>query len=235
MIAFFVATELREGHEVELDESAAGHVRARRVGPGDPARLLDGKGAIAHGVITAADKRRVIVRPERVDRSAPPLPLELVVPVADRDRMLFAAEKCAELQVTAWRPVWFARSRSVSPRGEGPKFREKVEARMRSALEQSGGAWMPEIASEGEIDEVLSEVRAPRKLVLDSSGTSMAPHISRDPMALLVGPEGGFEVAELARIVDRGWQPVALASTILRFETAIVAAVATVRALQLGR
>jgi 16S rRNA (uracil1498-N3)-methyltransferase len=234
MITLFVGTSLRDGEEVELAEAAVAHVRARRVSSGEPVRLLDGGGAIATGFIGALEKRRVTVQVETVKRVPAPVPLQVVVPVADRDRMLLAAEKCAELQVTAWRPAYFARSRSVNPRGEGPKFREMVEARMRSALEQSGGAWMPAVHEEAELEEVLAAVEAGKKLVLDSSGTSISPHISSDTIALLIGPEGGFETGELPKIIGRGWLPVALASTVLRFETAIISSVATVRALQLG-
>ena len=145
MITLITNSELRSGTDVELDESAAAHARARRVGPGEPARLLDGKGGVAQGIISTLGKRSLTVQVQEVARTPRPLQLEVIVPVADRDRMLVAAEKCAELQVTAWRPALFSRSRSVTPRGEGPKFREKVEARMRSALEQSGGAWMPDV------------------------------------------------------------------------------------------
>jgi 16S rRNA (uracil1498-N3)-methyltransferase len=166
---------------------------------------------------------------------ARPAPLEVIVPVADRDRMLLAAEKCAELQVTAWRPAWFSRSRSVSPRGEGSRFRDKVVARMQAALEQSGGAWLPEVHPEASLPDALAAVSAPTRLVCDSSGTSLQGRISHEGIGLLVGPEGGFEPDELRGITAQGWVPVALASSVLRFETAIIAAVATVRALQFTR
>ena len=235
MISFFTSETLREGDEVVLDDSAAAHARARRVEPGDGARLLDGQGSVAVGGITAVEKRRVVVRLREVSRVEPPTPLHVLVPVGDRDRMLLAAEKCAELQVSHWQPVWFARSRSVNPRGEGARFRDKVEARMRAALEQSGGAWLPHVAVEVDLEVALQAVTAPVRLILDSRGTSMQAHISNGPMALLIGPEGGFEEAESALASESGWRRVALASTTLRFETAIITAVGTVRALQLGR
>jgi 16S rRNA (uracil1498-N3)-methyltransferase len=234
MITFFANAELNSGAEVELDESAVAHARAKRVSPGDAARLLDGKGSIAQGIISALGKRTLAIQVQKITRVPRPMQLEVIVPVADRDRMLVAAEKCAELQVTAWRPAVFARSRSVTPRGEGPKFREKVEARMRSALEQSGGAWMPDVFDEAELDEALVAVWLEKKLVLDSSGTSIAQHISKIPMALLIGPEGGIEPDELQRVRAAGWVPVAVADTILRFETAIITSVGAVRALQIG-
>ena len=235
MISFFTSAPLREGDELPLDEGGVAHARARRVGEGDEARLLDGRGTAALGVISTVDKRRVTVRIRSVKRVDPPTALQVLVPVADRDRMLMAAEKCAELQVTDWQPVWFARSRSVSPRGEGTKFREKVQARMQSALEQSGGAWLPRVSDELELGPALQATSAPVRLILDSRGTSMEPHISNDPIALMIGPEGGIEEHERALAMQHGWRPVSLSVTTLRFETAVIAAVATVRALQIGR
>lgn len=234
MITFFSGGPFGEGEELSLDESAVSHARARRVSAGDDARVLDGRGGIGTGTIAAIEKRRVVLHVAGVVRVPRPAGIEVVVPVADRDRMLWAAEKCAELQVTAWRPAYFARSRSVNPRGEGERFREKVALRMQSALEQSGGAWLPDLHEEGELESVLRAVEAPARLVLDSRGTSIGSHIRMDPLALAVGPEGGMEPTEIELAESLGWRRTALATTTLRFETAVIAAVATARALQIG-
>jgi 16S rRNA (uracil1498-N3)-methyltransferase len=135
---------------------------------------------------------------------------------------------------TSWRPVYFARSRSVSPRGEGEKFREKLRARMQAALEQSGGAWLPDILEEAEAETALALVPATWcRIILDANGAPLAQHVRNEPTSLAVGPEGGLESRELSAARERGWLPASLASTTLRFETAIVASAAIVRALQL--
>lgn len=236
MISFFTQETLAAHTEMALGDDAVGHAHAKRVEAGERARLLDGRGSIAAAELIAVEKRRVLVRVIDVTTVERPRGLEVLVPVADKDRMLVAAEKCAELQVTLWRPVQYARSRSVTTRGEGPKFREKVVARMQSALEQSGGAWLPEVAAEAGFEEALdASGHAKDRLILDSRGTSIATHISHSDIALAIGPEGGFEEAELRAAQSRDWRSVALAETILRFETAIISAVGVVRALQLGR
>jgi 16S rRNA (uracil1498-N3)-methyltransferase len=163
-----------------------------------------------------------------------PVALEVIVPVADRERMLWIAEKCVELQATSWRPAYFARSRSVSPRGEGDKFKEKVRARMRSALEQCGGAWMPNIHDEAEAPAALASVpRDWKRFLLDGGGVGLASLISNESTSMAVGPEGGFEQTEIAAAVASGWVPASLGPTILRFETAAIAGMAVIRATQL--
>jgi 16S rRNA (uracil1498-N3)-methyltransferase len=236
MITLFVTgQEFARGRTIELSEDHARHVRARRVTAGDQARLLDGRGRIAMGRIASSDKRRVGVSIEEVKVLPKPTPLEAVVPVADKDRMLVAAEKCVELQVTAWRPAYFARSRSVSPRGEGPKFHEKVVARMHAALEQSGSAWMPEVHAEVEgVDALKAAPVAWNRFLFDASGAPLQIGGPSVPTIFAVGPEGGWEPQEVEAARHSGWTITSLSDSILRFETAIIAAAAVLRATQLS-
>ena len=90
------------------------HARARRVNRGDAARVTDGKGHVGWGQILSVGKNDLGIAIASIENVPRPLPLDVIVPVADRDRMLAAAEKCVELQVSAWHPAYFARSRSVS-------------------------------------------------------------------------------------------------------------------------
>ena len=174
----------------------------------------------------------LVVLGDTVDVPRPPH-LRLLVPVADRERMLWLAEKCAELAVTSWQPVLFQRSASVSPRGEGEKFAQKVRARMIGALEQSGGAWLPEIRRELSLPEALVRPAeaAGAPFLLERGGHRLVDqHL--DAADLLLGPEGGIEAAERALIVDQhGWLPASLGETTLRFETAGVVAAGLLRAL----
>jgi len=233
VITFFWTRPFAVGAEVPLEGDPQQHARARRVRTGEPVRLIDGKGRVGEATVERADRDAVVIRISRSEMVPPPVPLEVIVPVADRDRLLFAAEKCVELGITAWRPAYFERSRSVSPRGEGEKFRAKVRSRMQSALEQSGGAWLPEVHEERELAAVLAEVPAAwQRVLLDSRGTSLAGHITSAHMVLAVGPEGGLTPAELAAFERGGWAIASLGGNTLRFETAIIAAVSVVRALQ---
>lgn len=236
MITFFWPMEWQVSEPVELHGDPGRHARARRIEAGEPARLLDGKGRVGVGEVVAVAKERVVVEVRDVQTQPRPLALEMVVPVADKERMLWAAEKCAELQVTAWRPAWFARSRSVSPRGEGEKFAEKLRARMQSALEQSGGAWLPDVHPEGEIGDVLRAVpAATTRLLMEVGGPAVDAHALTGPLGVAVGPEGGMTTEEIADAMEVGWRRAALGITVLRFETAIIAAASVARVTQFAR
>jgi len=234
MITFFAEVIAQGASTITLNEDAAQHAKARRLKGGEAARLVDGKGHVATGKIGRVGRGDVQVDVDNVMTVAAPRPLELIVPVADKERMLWVAEKSAELQITRWIPVMFARSRSVSPRGEGPKFAEKVVARMRSALEQSGGAWLPAIESEREAEDAFQSAgREAVKLLLDISGGRVSSFVTGGAFALAVGPEGGLEAHERDAAIESGWRPAAIGATTLRFETAAIAGIAVIRASQL--
>ena len=139
--AFYAPDEpLAAGTSASLGEGVLHHVRVRRLGLGSRIALLDGQGHRAEGTLVRLSRTSGTVDVESVTVHAPLAPVHLLVPIADRDRMLWLAEKCAELGATSWRPVLYRRSRSVKPRGEGPTFVGKVRARMAAALEQAFAA-----------------------------------------------------------------------------------------------
>ena len=227
---FYADRTLEDGALVALDDRVAHHANVRRVEAGDLVTITNGAGSIGRGRVARLAKRAMEVAIERVDHIAAPSELRLCAPIADRERMLWAAEKATELGVSSWQGVRFRRSASVTPRGEGPAFGEKLRARMIGALEQSCGAWLPRMLPDS--TPIDLDTGAGIKLVLDAGGDSLVDLLSpRDSsFAVLIGPEGGIEGDELARLVADGWRPASLGSTTLRFETAVVAAVAVIRA-----
>jgi 16S rRNA (uracil1498-N3)-methyltransferase len=225
----------------------------KRLAVGDPVRLTSGDGRRSRATITELSRRRLVVSTigETLEELPPLPPVELWAPVGDRERMLWLAEKATELGVTAWRAIVYRRSRSVSPRGEGDPFREKVRARMISALEQSGGAWLPAILPDATLDDMLDDAALatsdpPRisgrlagalvGVLLDAAGDPIAPLLSRlagrdtpPALRLALGPEGGLDPDERDRFLRAGWHPAAFGPNVLRFETAGIAALAVVR------
>jgi len=229
---FFAAEELAVGTPVTLSEEAAHHIRVARVGIGECVALRDGAGRAAVGVLVKASRSSALVDVSEISEIPRPVPLHLLAPVADRERMLWLAEKSTELGVTSWRPVLWRRSKSVTPRGEGPTFQNKVRARMISALEQSGGGWLPDIFPEANVERAIAAAPLGTRLLLAQDGEAIAGVPMRPPVTLALGPEGGMEDAERDQFLGAAFLPVKLAATTLRFETAGVAAVAIVAASQ---
>lgn len=218
------------GAAITLGEDVAHHMTVRRMATGEPVHLIDGHGSLADATIVRLARAAATLQVERVHTVAPHPSLHLLVPIADRDRMLWLAEKCAELSLTSWRPVLWKRSRSVKPRGEGPTFTGKVRARMAHALEQSGGAWLPVVYPDATCDRAIAGAPEGARLVLDVSGEPIVGALPAGaPATLAVGPEGGFDPGELETLERAGFRRVRLEGNTLRFETAAIAGLALLR------
>lgn len=229
----FVTSEpLVAGGTCVLDEPAARHMRVLRLEVGAIIGLRDGEGGVAEGQVVRLSKAQAHVEIRAREHRDPLPPVHLLVPVADRDRLLWLGEKAAELGCTSWRPVLWRRSRSVSPRGEGPTFQAKVRARMEGAMAQSEGAWLPQLFPEATVERAVLAAPAGDRLVLDPHGPPLVGPLAvtlTAPITIAVGPEGGIEQDEMEGLLAAGFRPVSLGPTILRFETAAVAALAMAR------
>jgi 16S rRNA (uracil1498-N3)-methyltransferase len=239
----FVTTEpFASGQTVTLGEDEAHHIRVLRLEVGQQVGLLDGRGMRGRGALVRVAKRHAAVSVETTASVEPPPSVHLILPVADRDRMLWLAEKSTELAATSWRPVSFKRSKSVNPRGEGPTFAQKVAARMAGALGQSHGAWLPGGYPHATVERAIAATPDGPKLVLDMAGEPIGLLVADamanarehgagflKPITIVIGPEGGMEPAELELFKTAGFRAVSLGHTVLRFETAAVAALAVVR------
>ena len=229
--AFFVEDPFVIGAHVALSENDAQHISVLRLGVGERVGLRDGAGHTASGTLVRLGRKNALLEVDEVIDVTPAVAIHLLVPVADRDRMLWLAEKAAELNIASWRPVLWQRSRSVSPRGDGPTFRSKVRSRMISALLQSRSAWLPEIFPEATPERAIAASPAGTRMVLDGSGSSFGSLSVGAPVIVAVGPEGGFETQELTDLETAGFKAVSVGRSVLRFETAAVAGVAVARAM----
>lgn len=233
-LAGFFANDgrLAVGETVRLGEDSTHHIRVRRLEVGDRVYLTDGAGHQATATITRLGKHEAEACVADVVSVPRPVGLHLLVPISDRDRMLWLAEKSTELGVETWRPVMWRRSKSVSPRGEGAAFATRVGSRMRSALLQSHSAWLPVLHEDAAPSAALPGLPSGgTRLALDGRGAPIASRSIQPPVIIAVGPEGGLEPDELRTLEEASFHPVSLGANVLRFETAAIAALAIVRSM----
>ena len=231
MTTFFSPDPLVAGTTVTLGEDVAHHARVKRLTPGERVRLSDGHGTIADASIARIGKSTVAVGVEELTTHDAPKQIHLLVPIADRDRMLWLVEKATEIGVASWRPVMYKRSRSVNPRGEGTGFQIKTRARAIAALEQSGAPWLPSFFPDATIERAIAAAPPGSRVLLDRGGPPIAAATLSEPLTIALGPEGGLEDAERDQLVAAGFMPRSLGTNVLRFETAGIAALAVAHAL----
>jgi len=157
-----------------------------------------------------------------------PLPIAVAISIFKFDRMEWAIEKCTELGVARIIPLVAARTESHLA-AAAPKRLERWRRLARQASEQSRRVSPPEIADPIKLPEMLA-VETGMRIVLSEVEQELmlkdAVQSDSHTVTLAFGPEGGWKEQELVAFRDAGWTTVSLGPTVLRAETAVIAAVA---------
>ena len=156
----------------------------------------------------------------------------LVLSIFKFDRMEWAVEKCTELGVARIVPVT-ARRTEAHLAAAAVKRWERWQRIAAQAAEQSRRSAPPEISQPVKFKEALALPGQTRIVLAEGEQQQTLDHClvsaaSNAAMVLAVGPEGGWDGAEIDLFRQAGWVPASLGPTILRAETAAIAAVAVV-------
>jgi 16S rRNA (uracil1498-N3)-methyltransferase len=222
------------GGIVELDANAAHHAtRVLRLTVGDAMTLFDGTGGEYDATLVRADKRGATVRIERfvaVERESP-LTATLAQAIAASDAMDSALRKATELGVAAIQPLVSARSAPMPDGERGEKRVAHWRQVVAAAAEQSGRNRIPEVRAPRAFAEWIAEWPG-AGIVLVPDGSQRVAGIAppTGPLAILIGPEGGFDARESAAAVTRGFMATRLGPRVLRVDTAVAAAIAVAQA-----
>lgn len=218
-----------------LPESVHRHaVQVLRLKAGAPVRLFDGQGRELEATLTLVERKRSKVQLEREldTQSESPLEITLLQGISRGERMDFAIQKAVELGVKTIIPVVTERCNVQLSKERAEKRLKHWQGVLTSACEQSGRAYMPELAPVTKLDEAMTATADALKLVLDPQAQQRF-HSLPQPQALtlLIGPEGGLSDAEISQAQQAGFTAVQFGPRILRTETAAVAALAVVQTL----
>jgi 16S rRNA (uracil1498-N3)-methyltransferase len=216
--------------ELELAAPAAHHAtRVLRLATGAALTLFDGRGGEHGATIVAADRRGVRVRIDRfvaVEREASQA-VTLAMAVIATDAMDAALRKAVEVGVARIEPVMAARSQG----GIGGERAARRAAHWRhiaiAACEQCGRNRVPAVADAEPLTAWLARAGEADVMLAPDAGEALAAFVKRaPPRAIVVGPEGGFTGAEIDLARRRGLRLASLGPSILRADTAAVAALA---------
>ena len=226
---------------VRLGADEARHMRGvLRLEPGDEVYVFDGAGGEFRCVIEALRRDDAALKVEtEVAPRAPEssLDLRLAVALLKNDKFDFVIQKATELGVTAVIPVVTKRADVRVDQGKrgAEKLRQKDERRTRIAIEaakQSGRARIPDIAAPLDLKELLHAADVGRGVLFaETSGEDLNSALDgfdavNERLTALVGPEGGWDDAEIEQARAAGWRVVTLGGRVLRAETAAIAVAA---------
>jgi 16S rRNA (uracil1498-N3)-methyltransferase len=212
------------GQRVGLDENEVHHLRVRRARDRESVEILDGAGLSGTGrLIRTGSQWLVEVR--TAERRGPPPETVLAVAAGDRERFSWMVEKSVELGITRIIPLETARSATVASRLKDVHLR-RLRRLALEATKQCGATWAPSVDEPVPLAEFVQRPFTGTLWLADPTGVSAPTALDHSPLTVVIGPEGGFTESERAALGAAGYQPVALGSHTLRFETAALAAAA---------
>jgi 16S rRNA (uracil1498-N3)-methyltransferase len=182
----------------------------------------------------------VEIEPQRVVFSTSDLPpnsldlhtaqIHLYLAVFKFDRFEWAIEKCTELGVSSIVPVIARRTDAHLVSAAGKRV-ERWRRIAHEAAQQSRRDAVPEILEPWKLDEVISRPPGKRIVLAEmEQERRLTDVLDQDSeLSLAIGPEGGWTESELARFSESEWLKASLGPTILRAETAAIAAMAIAR------
>ena len=223
----FHVPDLGTDNHLWLEGPEAEHLsRVLRIRVGQQVAVFDGSGTECVAVVERVERHRAklaILSRQAVDRD-PRLAVTLAVSIVKAKAMDLLVEKCAELGVREIVPI--ETSRSV------PKVAQREAAHVarweRAALEASKQCrrnTVTRIAPPRPLDSLEAQVR---QLTAQLHEALRAAHPEPGSLLYLIGPEGGFELAETDKIRRAGFHLVRLGKSTLRTETAATAALAAI-------
>lgn len=225
--AFFVEPADIDGNRLVLVDEEAHHVRVRRCREGDLLDVIDGVGCgYRVRVVSMAPKRveaEIVERRPEWGESRVRLHLAAAVPKGSRFDLV--VEKGTEVGVTSIVPL--LTERGVVRRDREGRRVGRWHRLARSAAKQCGRSRVPQIDAPVELSFAAAELaqRCGRLLVAGpQEGMALADALqgSDGPVALFIGPEGGFAPTEWTALTQRGARHFTWGERTLRAETAAV-------------
>lgn len=230
---------------ITLDDRQAHHLRnVLRLQTGNDVEVFDKSGIVGAAVLSEVSESRIVISVQTIMEATSQKRIHLTIasaiPKAARADWLI--EKCGELDVDIFIPL--QTRRSVTEPGGKNKF-ERWQRIAEEASKQSNRAGVLKLMPLFPLQKAIDTARnsepsdssrhvglflstAPSKISLVRlCDQLMETHTTH--LTVFVGPEGGWTDDEIQQMNDAGFTAVGLTQTILRIETAALAAAAIIK------
>jgi 16S rRNA (uracil1498-N3)-methyltransferase len=232
----FLRASLGAGERIDLDPGHVNYlVNVLRLADGAGVLVFNGRDGEWRATLASEGRRRhVLIIAERVRPQPDPPGLHYLFAPLKQARLDYMVEKAVEMGAGRLRPV-------LTQHTQVNKLNlERMEANAIEAAEQCGILSIPKIDEPSHLDTIIDGWTAEepvRRLIFCDEGEegddplAILAALPPSPLAELIGPEGGFSVAERQLLRAQPFvTAIPLGPRILRADTAAVAALALVQA-----
>jgi 16S rRNA (uracil1498-N3)-methyltransferase len=217
-----------------MEGEAAHHLgRVLRAQQGQLYELSDGR-QVRLGRIEKVTRDRIeFTLLEEIPAHQPPIDVRLLLSIVKFDAFEWALEKATELGVSTVVPLAAARSEKALLAAAG-KRAARWKKILAEASQQSRRVRVPELQAVSQATEAFATQNPGAKVMLSERPDAptlrqiLQAEPARKQAALAIGPEGGWTNAEFTAAQAAGFREASLGKLILRTETAVAAALASI-------
>jgi 16S rRNA (uracil1498-N3)-methyltransferase len=229
----YVDAPLEEGADVGLDRAQAHYLATvLRLRSGSRVLVFNGRDGEWSATLAAQKRAAVLVVVGKTRAQTPPADLHYLFAPLKAARLDYMVQKAVEMGVSRLQPVLTRHSQVARVNTE------RMRANAIEAAEQCGILSLPDVDAPIAFARVLAERDPARRLVFCDEDAETADAVAalgglpRSPLAVLIGPEGGFAEDERTALLKApNVTRLSLGPRILRADTAAVAALTLVQAL----
>jgi len=230
----YVNAPLAAGQRLALDTAQVNYLRnVMRLKDGDTVLVFNGRDGEWRAALAQAGRRSLALAVgEQTRAQTPALDLHYLFAPLKHARLDYMVQKAVEMGAARLQPVLMQHSQATRVN------LERMRANAIEAAEQCGILALPEIAEPIAFDRMIAGHDPARVLVFCDEAADVKDPVAalaavrgteRPPVAVLIGPEGGFAEHERAALMGLpNVVRLALGPRILRADTAAVAALALV-------
>lgn len=231
----YVDAPLAAGAGLSLERDQTNYLlNVLRLRSGASVIVFNGRDGEWRAVLAEAGKKQASLQiGERLRPQDSPCDLHLLFAPLKHARLDYMVQKAVEMGASVLQPV-------ITRRTQAARVNlERMRANSVEAAEQCGVLSIPAVAHEVKLDTLLEHWPKERRLIFCDEDEAVSDPVAAlrrgaikpgDPLALLIGPEGGFDPAERKAIAAiQGAVSISLGPRILRADTAAVAALAAVQ------
>lgn len=226
-LLLFTADDLLTPSRLAVSDRRLQHLHTvHRARPGDSVRVGEVGGQMGQGVLVELDRQRAVIE---FDLDTPPpakLPVTLLLALPRPKMLRRILRSVAEFGVESL--VLINSYRVEKSYWQTPVLQpDSVRDYLLQGLEQARDTVLPAVHLEPRFkpfveDRLPALLRGRRALVAHPRDDApLPPTDTRDALVVAIGPEGGFIPYEVDKLIDSGFEAVALGPRILRVENAV--------------
>lgn len=236
MHRFFLPAEAFQGDAIRFPPETAHQIqRVLRLRAGEKIICLDNQGweYLVELTETAPSTFDGSILAKEPAGGEPAVRLHMLLCLSQREKFEWMLQKCTEVGVSEFTPVFSSRSLVQDTRSLENKY-SRWEKILQEAAEQSERGFIPRLNRAVDYAAALNGAAAASGLCLlawEDEKILRLPDALEGQKAgsvvsLMIGPEGGLTEEEAGQAKNAGWKPVSLGRRILRMETAAVVSAA---------